>query len=154
MDMDIAASIPVTVEALAQTLAELGCDPRALERGRRGAAESGQRFDVVLLQLGLVTERQLAEAAAALLGRPVVASEEYPAALPDCVAAVSPRFLRDARAVPLADVGGVLHLAVADPLDTFTPAALAAAVGRRVSVAAAVPVELEAALNRLLPAEV
>jgi hypothetical protein len=56
MDMDIAAPIPVTVEALAQTLAELGCDPRALERGRRGAAESGQRFGVVLLQLGLVTE--------------------------------------------------------------------------------------------------
>jgi general secretion pathway protein E len=84
----------------------------------------------------------------------LVAPDEYPAALPECVAAVSARFLRDARAVPLADVGGVLHLAVADPLDAFTPAALAAAVGRRVRVAAAVPVELEAALNRLLPAEV
>jgi general secretion pathway protein E len=152
-DMDISAPTSVTVEALAQTLADLGCDPRALERGRRGAADSGQRLDAVLLQLGLVTERQLAEAAATLLGRPVVTPDEYPAVLPDCMAAVSPRFLRDARAVPLADIGGILYLAVADPLDTFTPAALAAAVGRRVSVAAAVPVELEAALNRLLPAE-
>jgi general secretion pathway protein E len=151
--MDIAAPIAVTVATLAQMLADLGCDPRALERGRRGAADSGQRLDVVLLQLGLVTERQIAEAAANLLGRPVVTPDEYPQLLPDCVSAVSPRFLRDARAVPLADIGGTLHLALADPLDTFTPAALGVAVGRRVSVAAAVPVELEAALNRLLPAE-
>jgi hypothetical protein len=39
------------------------------------------------------------------------------------MAAVSPRFLRDAHAVPLADVGGILYLAVADPLDSFTPGA-------------------------------
>jgi general secretion pathway protein E len=73
--------------------------------------------------------------------------------LPDCTAGVSRRFLRDARAVPLSDVDGTLTVALADPLDTFTPAAMAAATGRRVLVAAAVPVELEAALNRLLPEE-
>jgi general secretion pathway protein E len=151
--MDIATPIPVTIETLAQALADQGCDPRALERGRRGATDSGQRLDTVLLQLGLVSERQLAEAAAGLLGRPVVTPDEYPVVLPECVTAVSPRFLRDARVVPLSDVAGVLTLAVADPLDTFTPTAVAAAVGRRVSVAAAVPVELEAALNRLLPAD-
>jgi general secretion pathway protein E len=149
--MDVAAPIQPTVETLARTLAARGCDPRALDRGRRVAADSGQRLDAVLLQLGLITERQLAEAAAALLGTPVVTPDEYPAALPDCAAAVSRRFLRDARAVPLSDADGILTVALADPLDTFTPAALAAATGRRVSVAAAVPVELEAALNRLLP---
>jgi general secretion pathway protein E len=149
--MDIAVPIPLTVETLAQALADQGCDPRALERGRRGAADSGQRLDAVLLQLGLVSERQLAEAASTLLGAPVVTPDAYPAVLPACVAGISPRFLRDARVVPLSDVGGTLALAMVDPLDTFTPAALSAAVGRRVTVAAAVPVELEAALNRLLP---
>ena len=104
--MDIAAPIQLTVESLAQALADAGCDPRALERGRRGAADTGQRLDAVLLQLGLVTERQLAEAAASLLGHAVVTPDAYPAALPDCVAGVSPRFLRDARAVPLSDVAG------------------------------------------------
>ena len=149
--MDIAAPIELTAETLAQALADQGCDPRSLERGRRGAADSGQRLDAVLLQLGLVSERQLAEAAATLLGTPVVTAEAYPLELPECATRVSPRFLRDARVVPLSDIGGTLAVALADPLDTFTPAALAAATGRRVSVAAAVPVELEAALNRLLP---
>jgi general secretion pathway protein E len=151
--MDIAVPIQLNVENLAQALIDQGCDPRALERGRRGAADSGQRLDAVLLQLGLVSERQLADAAASLLATPVVTPDAYPAVLPECVAGVSPRFLRDARAVPLSDVAGTVVLALADPLDTFTPPALAAAIGRRVIVAAAVPVELEAALNRLLPAE-
>ena len=151
--MDIAVRTRPTVERLAQALVELGCDPRALERGRRVATDSGQRLDAVLLQLGLVSERQLAEAAADLLGTPVVAPDQYPAVLPDCVAGVSPRFLRDARAVPLSDANGILTVALGDPLDTYTPAALAAATKRRVVVAAAVPVELEAAMNRLLPEE-
>ena len=42
-------------------------------------------------------------------------------------------------------------LAVADPLDPFTQAAVAAATGRRVRLEVAVPIELEAALNRLYP---
>ena len=44
-------------------------------------------------------------------------------------------------------------LATADPLDDFTPAAVAAACGRHVTLEVAVPIELEAALERLYPAE-
>ncbi|MGI4798067.1 MAG: hypothetical protein ACRYG8_29270, partial [Janthinobacterium lividum] len=55
------------VEALADLLVADGhCDFRTIERGRRVAAESGQRLDRVLIQLGLVTERDLARAYAAL----------------------------------------------------------------------------------------
>ena len=151
--MDIAVSAPPTIETLVLTLISLGCDPRVLERGRRVAADSGKRLDTVLLQLGLVTERQLADAASALLGRPVVTPGQYPSVLPECAAGVSRLFLRDARAVPLKDHGGVLTVALADPLDQYTPAALAAATGRRIEVMPAVPIELEAALNRLLPDE-
>ena len=46
-----------------------------------------------------------------------------------------------------------LVLATADPLDDFTPAAVAAACGRHVTLEVAVPIELEAALERLYPAE-
>ena len=42
-------------------------------------------------------------------------------------------------------------VALADPLDRFTQAAIAAATGRRVVPEVAVPVELEAALDRLYP---
>jgi len=64
---------------------------------------------------------------------------------------LSSGFLRHARAVPLAVEGETLILAVADPLDPFTPAAVAVATGRRITLEVAVPIELEAALNRLYP---
>jgi general secretion pathway protein E len=153
MDTITHPASPISLETWIQALLELGCDPRVLDRGRRIAAETGQRLDAVLLQLGLASERQLAEAAARMLGAPLVTPDQYPTHLPPCAVSIPHRFLRDARVVPLADHDGVLTVAVADPFDTFTPASLAAATGRSVCVAAAVSVELEAALNRLLPRE-
>ena len=49
--------------SLAEILVRTGqCDGRAIERGRRVAEETGQRLDKVLLELGLVSERGLADA--------------------------------------------------------------------------------------------
>ncbi|HYZ21420.1 MAG TPA: GspE/PulE family protein [Rhodopila sp.] len=42
-------------------------------------------------------------------------------------------------------------LAMVDPLDKFTPSAIGIATGRKVRLEVAVPLELEAALNRLYP---
>jgi general secretion pathway protein E len=149
--MDIVTPTAVTVDDIAATLASCGTDPRALERGRRVAAESGQRLDTVLLQLGLVSERQLAEAAAQLLGSPVVTAAQYPTAMPEGAGGITHRFLRDARVVPLSNENGILTIAQSDPTDGFAAAAIAAATGCQIRVRAAVPLELEAALNRLLP---
>jgi general secretion pathway protein E len=126
------------------------CDQQTIERGRRVAAESGQRLDQVLIQLGLVTERGLAEAYSALLGVPMASPARYPQA-PLFPERLAPRFLRTARALPLAVESDVLALAVADALDDFTPAAIAAATGHRVRLEIAVPIELEAAFTRLYP---
>ena len=43
-------------------------DESALARARRAQAKTGQRFDRVLTELGIVPERQLAEAIASVLG--------------------------------------------------------------------------------------
>ena len=143
---------PPSIDDLAAALVNRGCDPRALERGRRVASDTGQRLDTVLLQLGLVSERQLAEAAAVVLETVVVGPEHYPAEVPAWAAALTPRFLRDARVVPLdAEPDGTLPIAVADPLDGFAPSAIAIAARGPVVVRVAVPVELEAALARLFP---
>ncbi len=151
MDTNVAARLPADpVEALAALLIEQGqCDPRTIDRARRVAAESGQRLDKVLIQLGLVTERGLAGAYAALLGLPVATPDRYPAADPLHADRLTPKFLRNARALPVAEEGGHLLVAVADPLDDFTPAAIAAATGRPVSLLVGVPIELDAALDRL-----
>ncbi|HEY0424780.1 MAG TPA: type II secretion system protein GspE, partial [Rhodopila sp.] len=91
------------LDALGEILLRQGhCDQRTLERARRVAIESDQRLDSVLIQLGLVAERGLAEAYANLLSIPLATADRYPTVdpvLPDCLSAA---FLRHARAMPVA----------------------------------------------------
>ena len=147
-------SIDQTIDALAGLLVAKGqCDGRTIERARRVAAETGQRLDIVLIQLGLLTERGLAETYAALLDLPIANAARYPTDAPLLADLLPPRFLRQARTLPVAVDDDVLVLAIADPLDDFIPAAVAAACGKRVDLVVGVPIELEAALERLYPAE-
>ncbi len=142
------------LDALGDILLRHGhCDQRTLERARRVAVESDQRLDAVLIQLGLVSERGLADAYADLLAIPVVAADRYPTLEPVLPDKLSAEFLRHTRAVPLAADAETVVLAAADPLDTFAQAAVAVATGLRVRLEVAVPIELETALNRLYPEE-
>jgi general secretion pathway protein E len=142
------------LDALGDILLRQGhCDQRTLERARRVAAESDQRLDAVLIQLGLVSERGLADAYASLLSISVTSADRYPALEPVLPDQLSATFLRHARAVPIAAGDRTLVLAAADPLDPFTQAAVAAATGLLVRMEVAVPIELETALNRLYPEE-
>jgi general secretion pathway protein E len=123
-------------------------DRRTLDRARRVAAETGARLDQVLTQLGLVSDRGLAEALAQLIAAPLVGAVDYPDA-PLLHDRLKPKFLRRVRAMPIAATADRAIIAMADPLDIFTRNAIAAAIGRAVTVAVAVPIELEAALERL-----
>ena len=146
-----APSQQALLDQLGRMLVETGrCDDRSLERAHRAAEESGRRFDGVLLQLGLVSERGLADSFAALLGLQIVGSDAYPVepVLPERLQA---RFLRDVRALPIAQFPDHLVVAVADPLDGFAAQAIEAATGLPVTVGIAVPIELEAAFDRLYP---
>jgi general secretion pathway protein E len=163
----IAIDVPISFERIvssptrdpAEALAELGAiltgsgaiDQRTLDRARRVAAETGGRLDQVLTQLGLVSERGLAEALSQLIGAPLVALADYPEA-PLSLDRLKPKFLRRARALPIATTGDQTTIAMADPLDAFTRNAVAAALGHSVVVGVAVPIELEAAFDRLYPA--
>jgi general secretion pathway protein E len=126
------------------------CDARAVERARSVAEETDQRLDIVLSQLGLVTERDLASAYAMVLGLPLVDPARYPGE-PLWPERLGAAFLRTAHVLPVAQEGTVLVLAVADPLDEFPPEAVAAATGCEVRLEVAVPIEIEAALERLFP---
>ncbi|WP_254073171.1 GspE/PulE family protein [Acidisphaera sp. S103] len=127
------------------------CDQKAIERAGRVAAETGQRLDIVVIRLGIVAERALAEAYAISLGVPLVAADQYPAGEPLFPERLGARFLRNVRALPLRIDNGTLALAVADPLDSFVPASVAAAAGLPVAIRIATPIELEAAFERLYP---
>ena len=140
----------------AELLAQLGArlidagviDQRTLDRARRVAGETGGRFDRVLTQLGLVSEKGLAEALARLLDAPLIGALDYPET-PLFADRLKPKFLRKARALPIAATAEGAVLAMSDPLDEFAREAAAAALGRPVTVAVAVPIELEAAFDRL-----
>ena len=137
------------VAKLGASLVDSGAiDRRTLDRARRVAAETGARLDQVLTQLGLVSDRGLAEALAQLIAAPLVGTADYPDA-PLFHDRLKPKFLRRVRALPIAASDDRATLAMADPLDVFTRNAIAAALGRSVAVAVAVPIELEAALDRL-----
>ncbi|MDR3537706.1 MAG: GspE/PulE family protein [Acetobacteraceae bacterium] len=151
---DAATRAPVedALEELAALLMRDGqCDAKSIERARRVAEESGQRLDIALSQLGMVTERDLAYAYARLLGLTVAGPERYPAE-PLHADRLSAAFLRSSRALPLADDAGSLVLGVADPLDPFVPESVAAATQRLVRLEICVPIELEAAFERLYAA--
>jgi Type II secretion system (T2SS), protein E, N-terminal domain len=121
-----------------------------LERARRMASETGGRLDRVLTQLGLITERDLAEVLADLVGASLLSAADYPEA-PLFGDRLKPKFLRKAHALPIADNVDTVLLAMADPLDNFVSDAIAAALARRVAIAVGVPIEIEAALSRLYP---
>ncbi len=124
------------------------CDERMLDRARRVAEETGKRIDHVLIQLGLLTERGLADAYASLLGTAIAPPSRYPAA-PLFADRLATRFLRASRCLPVAVEHGRLVVACTDPLDPFIPAAIAAATGLPVTLEVALPIEIEAALERL-----
>ena len=101
--------ISSSAEDPAEGLARLGAvlvesgaiDRRTLDRARRVAAETGGRLDHVLTQLGLVSERGLAEALAQLIGAPLVAVADYPDT-PLFLDRLKVKFLRRVRALPIA----------------------------------------------------
>src|SRR5215469_10238650 len=147
--------VPAGPDAMAAATAELlvhrgVLEQAALDRARHVAQESGKRLDAALVQLGLVKERVVAETQAELLGVPLVTAERFPPK-PLFADRLKAKFLRKANAVPLAIEGDRLLVAMADPFDEFTLQAVAAAVGRPVAIAVAVPLEVEEALDQLYP---
>ncbi|MCB1778356.1 MAG: type II secretion system protein GspE, partial [Candidatus Competibacteraceae bacterium] len=119
-----------------------------LQRARRVQEGTGENLDTLLLKLGLVSERDLAEALAAQLNLPLVRPADYPDT-PATDSAVSPRFLKESRAIPLADEEQELIVAMANPTDEYVLSALRLATGKTILPQVGIPSELEVAFERL-----
>jgi general secretion pathway protein E len=119
-----------------------------LERVRRLAAENSERIDLIASKLGLVSDRDLAQAYAELLGKPLVGPDDFPAE-PVAAERVQPAYLKRARIIPIAESDTDIVAAMADPLDDSAARALEFALGKRVLRRAAIPSEVDAAHERL-----
>jgi general secretion pathway protein E len=136
-------------ESLGHLLSERGkLDPQGLQRAQRARTASRERLHLLLPKLGLVAERDVAEALAALLELPLAEEGDYPDA-PVHGDRVSVNFLKQARILPLSDGETGLAVAMADPLDRYTIGAMQLFAGKPVLPWVAVPSDLEAALERL-----
>jgi len=123
-------------------------DAAGLERALRVQQETGEKLGAMLVTLGLVAQRDVAEALAWQLDLPLVEAAAYPE-LPILEERISARFLREACAMPLAEGEHELTLAMADPTDSYTITAFEMVTGRKVRPQVAIPSELEAAIERL-----
>jgi general secretion pathway protein E len=134
---------------LTRHLVESGkLSPDALTRAEQISAESNERIEVVLTRLGLIGERDLAEAFATVLKLPLVAATQFPQS-PILEDKLKRKFLRDSHVVPLEERPEGLAIAIANPLDSYTIEAIRFAAGRAIIVHVAYPADLEAAQQRL-----
>jgi general secretion pathway protein E len=144
---------PVGDDAFAETFGAFLIDEGLLERvevsrARRASNLSGERFDAVLLKLGMMSEPALAAALAGHLGLPLFTPGEGPLGriLPE---ALPLRFLADNRILPIALTDEVLTIAVVDPLDTVPLDSVRFVVDRDVRFVVMTLAEFEKALASL-----
>ncbi len=124
-------------------------DSASLERALRlQQAEGGERIGAILVRAGMVAERDMMMALSFQLDMPLVPATDYPE-LPVLEERISPRFLKEAQALPLHEDAEQLVLAMADPLDEYVINAFRLVTHREVIARLAVPSELETAFERL-----
>src|SRR5258708_5878902 len=122
-------------------------DARALDRSLRVRGEGHDSLLELLSKLGLVAERDLAEAAAQILALPLVTARDYPSA-PLLEDKVSVRFLHESRILPLAEEDDAVVVAMANPLDRYAIDAMRLIVARNILPRVAIPAALAAPIHR------
>jgi general secretion pathway protein E len=139
--------------SLAAALIERGkLDAAGLDRATRLQAENAERLTSILAKLGLVDERDMADAMASLLDLAVIAVADFPAE-PVLDGRINTRFLQHNRILPLAVTADDLVVAMADPLDRHAIRGMEMIAGKPVRICVAVPSDLEAAHARLYRGE-
>ena len=118
---------------------------RDLDRAIAAGEELRGRLSDVLVQLGLVSEIDVAQARSVLLGLPFVAADSFPETLPD-VPGLQPGFLRSHRVLPVALEDGRLDVVMADPQDRFVLKALRLATGLTIRPFLAMGTDIDKAL--------
>lgn len=136
-------------EALANLLIERGkVSELDLERAKSVLSSSGEQLSQILVKLGMVAERDVANLQVELFDYDLVTEDDYPEE-PILEDQISKVFLKESHILPLADDGACLHIACLNPADTFATKALSLATQREVKTSLALASELESAYERL-----
>ncbi len=117
---------------------------RALELQKE---RPGDKLGKILVDLGFVSARDVLAALAHQLDVPVLVIEGQPAQSPE-LEALTPKFLRQFRCLPVAVQGNAVTLAMADPLDFETRSTVTASTGLTVVPGIAHEQEILDAIDR------
>jgi general secretion pathway protein E len=122
-------------------------EPEDLEKALEIQRERGDKIGKILVDLGFVAMRDVLAALSEQLEVPLAAIDGPPPATPE-TERLSPRFMRQSRFLPLALHDSTLTIAMADPLDFETQAAVRASTGLQVRVALAAEQDILDAIDR------
>lgn len=125
---------------------------RDIERALMAQQEMGGYIGQVLVQLGLVSELDVAEALSEQLGLTLVAAADYPEEALE-IKGLATDFLFNRQVAPLAQTEDVLRFAAVLPQDPFIRKALQLATGCQVELCLGLESDINAALQRYLGQE-
>ena len=133
---------------LGEMLIERGkIEPDELERALELQRERGDKIGKIMVDMGLIAQRDMLAALSEQLGIPLVSVDQPPPSAPE-IEGLSHRFLRQCRAFPLALADSTLTVAMADPLDFETVAAIRSFSGFEVRTALAPEQEILEAIEK------
>ncbi len=118
-----------------------------LERALELQLERGDKLGKILVDMGLIAQRDVLVALSDQMGAPLVTVDGPPPSAPE-IDRLSHRFLRQCRAYPMSVVESTLTVAMADPMDFETIAALRAFSGLQISVLLAAEQEILDAIEK------
>ncbi len=119
-----------------------------LKRAEAFRDQNGGDLITLLVRLGLVSERDVAEAESNLLALPLTGTADLPAEAPD-IGTLSLRFLQQNLLLPVAVTDTEMVVVMANPRDTFALKALAMASGKTIVPQVGVASEIENGIEKL-----
>jgi general secretion pathway protein E len=122
-------------------------EPDELERALELQHERGEKLGKILVDMGLIAQRDVLAALSDQLGIPLVTVDGPPPSAPE-IDGLSHRFLRQCRAYPVALQDSALTVAMADPLDFETVAAIRAYSGLQIATVLASEQEVLDAIDK------
>ncbi|MBJ6981431.1 type II secretion system ATPase GspE [Luteimonas sp. MC1572] len=147
--MNSTVTIPASAdEQIVTALLEKGRLKDAdLARARRLQDETGGSLLSLLTRLGLVSERDHAEACSSVLGLPLASAKDMPELPPEGVA-LTARFMKQFHVVPVAEGDGYVDVLAADPQEPYALDAVRLATGKDVHARVALRSEIADLVER------
>jgi general secretion pathway protein E len=118
-----------------------------LERALELQKERGDKLGKILIDLGFIASRDLLSALSEQLGVPLAVLDQAPPVAAE-IDGLSPRFMRQCRFIPIRVEDSTLSVAMADPLDFETIAAVRGFSGLKVATALAAEQEILDAIDK------